>query len=67
MKQLYLAIDDMTEAKINAAAIAAGLSTQQWLHQLIEEKTATNWPDSIKALVGAWQDPPIADEFNEKD
>jgi hypothetical protein len=52
MKQLLLEIDEITEAKINAAAKTAGLSTQQWVQKIIEEKTATTWPNSIKALAG---------------
>jgi hypothetical protein len=67
LKQMLLEIDEITEAKINAAAKTAGLSTQQWLRQIIEEKTATGWPDSIKALAGTWQDTPFAEECNEKD
>ena len=61
MKQLLLEIDDITEAKINAAAKTAGLSTQQWLQQIIDEKTVTTWPNSIKALAGTWQDAPLAE------
>lgn len=63
MKQLLLEIDETTEAKINAAAKTAGLSTQQWLRQIIDEKTVTTWPNSIKALVGTWQDVPFAEEL----
>jgi hypothetical protein len=61
MKQLLLEIDEITEAKINAAAKTAGLSTQQWLQKIIEEKTATTWPNSIKALAGIWQDAAFAE------
>ena len=61
MKQLLLEIDDITEAKINAAAKTAGLSTQQWLQQIIDEKIVTTWPNSIKALAGTWQDAPLAE------
>ncbi len=63
MKQLLLEIDETTEAKINAAAKTAGLSTQQWLRQIIDEKTVATWPNSIKALVGTWQDVPFAEEL----
>ena len=63
MKQLLLEIDETTEAKINAAAKTAGLSTQQWLRRIIDEKTSTSWPNSIKALAGTWQDVPFASEL----
>lgn len=36
MKQLLLEIDETTEAKINAAAKTAGLSTHQWLRKIID-------------------------------
>ena len=65
MKQLLLEIDDITEAKINAAAKTAGLSTQQWLQQIIDEKIVTTWPNSIKALAGTWQDAPLAEALRE--
>ncbi len=65
MKKLLLEIDDITEAKINAAAKTAGLSTQQWLQQIIDEKTVTTWPNSIKALAGTWQDAPLAEALRE--
>lgn len=61
MKQLLLEIDETTEVKINAAAQTAGLSIQQWLRQIIDEKTAANWPNSIKALAGTWQDAPFSE------
>lgn len=65
MKKLLLEIDDITEAKINAAAKTAGLSTQQWLQQIIDEKIVTTWPNSIKALAGTWQDAPLAEALRE--
>jgi hypothetical protein len=64
MKQLIVEIDETTEAKINTAAKTAGLTAQQWLKRIIDEKTVTAWPDSIKALAGAWQqDVPFAEEL----
>jgi hypothetical protein len=63
MKQLLLEIDESTEAKINAAAKTAGLSAQQWLQQIIDEKTVTTWPNAIKALAGTWQDAPFSEEL----
>ena len=63
MKQLLLEIDEIIEAKINAAARTAGLSAQQWLQHIIDEKMVTNWPNSIKALAGTWQDAPFAEEL----
>ena len=63
MKQLIVEIDETTEARINTAAKTAGLSAQQWLKCIFDEKTVTAWPDSIKALAGSWQDAPFAEEL----
>ncbi len=63
MKQLILEIDDTTEAKIFTAAKVAGLSAQQWVKRIIEEKTVAAWPDSVKSLAGSWQDMPLSEEL----
>jgi hypothetical protein len=63
MKQLIVEIDETTEARIISAAKTAGLSTQQWLKRIIDEKTVSSWPDSVKALAGSWQDRPFAEEL----
>ena len=64
MKQLIVEIDETTEARIVTAAKTAGLSAQQWLKRIIDEKTVSSWPDSVKALAGSWQDMPFAEELN---
>ena len=63
MKQLILEIDETTEARIYTAAKTAGLSAQQWLQRIIDEKTVASWPDSVKALAGTCQDVPFSDEL----
>jgi len=63
MKQLIVEIDETTEARIITAAKTAGLSAQQWLKRIIDEKTVNSWPDSVKALAGSWQDVPFAEEL----
>jgi hypothetical protein len=63
MKKLILEIDETTEARIFTAAKTAGLSAQQWLKRIIDEKTVASWPDSVKALAGTWQDMPFSDEL----
>ncbi len=63
MKQLIVEIDETTEVRIITAAKIAGLSAQQWLKRIIDEKTVNSWPDSVKALAGSWQDVPFAEEL----
>jgi hypothetical protein len=51
---LYL--DPETEARMKAAAKSAGVSQSRWVADLIREKTAAQWPDSLVKLVGSWAD-----------
>lgn len=56
MGQVTLDLDGETEAKMKAAAQAAGVSQSRWVADLIREKTAIHWPDSVAKLAGAWSD-----------
>ena len=42
-----------------------GISKSKWIADLIKEKTATTWPESIVKLSGAWKDLPTAEEIRE--
>lgn len=44
MAQITLDLDDETEAKLKAAAEAAGLSQSRWIGELIREKTEDGGP-----------------------
>jgi hypothetical protein len=48
---LYL--DDDTDAKARAAAVAAGVSYSRWVSDLIRAKTLDEWPSGVRALAGA--------------
>lgn len=63
MGQVTLYLDTETEAKMKTAAKAAGISHSRWVAALIREKTATEWPESIARLAGAWADFPTAEEI----
>lgn len=56
MGQVTLYLDNETEDRMKTAAKAAGISQSRWVADLIREKTATEWPESIVKLVGAWAD-----------
>jgi len=56
MPQVTLYIDDETAAKLKKAAKQAGVSRSRWLAKLIQQRTATEWPQAIKDLAGAWSD-----------
>jgi hypothetical protein len=54
MGQLTLYLDNETEERMKASAKAAGVSLSRWVADLIRDKTATEWPDSLVKLIGAW-------------
>lgn len=56
MGQVTLYLDGETEAKMKEAAQAAGVSQSRWVADLIREKTAAHWPDSVAKLAGAWSE-----------
>jgi len=61
MSQLTLSLDQETENKLNLAAHRMGISPSQWIMRLIQEKIATQWPNEVSQLAGAWQDFPSAE------
>jgi hypothetical protein len=63
MSQITLYLDAETENKLKLAAKAAGVSQSRWVADLIREKTASQWPESIARLAGAWADFPTAEEI----
>jgi hypothetical protein len=56
MAQVTLYLDESTAARVKKAAKEAGLSRSRWLAQLVQERTATEWPQAVKDLAGAWAD-----------
>ncbi len=63
MGRVTVFLDAGTEEKMKTAAKAAGVSQSRWVADLIREKTATRWPDSIARLAGAWADFSTAEEL----
>jgi hypothetical protein len=63
MSQLTLDLDADTAARLKDAAASAGMSQSQWVARLIRERTRQEWPESVKALAGAWPDMPTAEEI----
>ena len=56
MGQVTLYLDPETESKMKTAAKSAGVSQSRWVADLIREKTATQWPESLRELAGSWTD-----------
>jgi hypothetical protein len=65
MGQVTIYIDDETEANMNAAVKASGVSKSKWVARVIREKAGAEWPQEAKALAGKWQDLPMAEDIRQ--
>jgi len=65
MGQVTIYLDDRTEAEMNSAVKAAGISKSKWVARVIHEKAGSEWPESVAQLAGAWPDFPTAEEIRQ--
>ncbi len=66
MGQVTIYLDGKTEMKMKKAAKSSSLSVSKWVAGIIEEKTATEWPQDITRLAGSWkEDFPEMDEIRD--
>lgn len=63
MGQITIYLDKETEEKLRALANSMEISQSKWIANTIREKLQTEWPDSIRALAGAWKDLPTVEEI----
>ncbi|HRP98368.1 MAG TPA: hypothetical protein PL143_19200 [Rhodocyclaceae bacterium] len=61
MGQVTIYLDHESEQRVRAAAAAAGMPVSRWVAQLVRKKTQNEWPATVRALAGAWQDLPDLD------
>jgi hypothetical protein len=64
-RQVTLYLEPDTEERMKAAAKSAGISQSRWVAELIRTRTATEWPESIVKLAGAWPDLPSLEELRQ--
>ena len=53
MSQITLYLDDATQALVEQAAQANGLSKSRWVAEIIRKYAAHEWPQDCLALAGA--------------
>lgn len=63
MGQVTIYLDDEIESKMRVSAKAMHLSQSKWIANLIKEKVVDEWPESVRELVGSWEDFPSAEEI----
>jgi len=65
MGQVTIYLDDETERKMNAAIKSAHVSKSKWIAQLVQEKVANEWPQSIVEMAGSWDNFPSLEEIRQ--
>ena len=63
MGQVTIYLEDSIEQKMTEAAKSAHLSKSKWIAQVISERVATEWPQSVADMAGSWKDFPNIDEL----
>jgi hypothetical protein len=61
MGQVTIYLEDEIEEKMSVAAKSEHVSKSKWVAGLIKAKVASEWPESIARLAGAWKDPPLVE------
>ena len=59
MSQITLYLDDATQALVEQAAQANGMSKSRWVAEIIRKHAAHEWPQDCLALAGAFADFPL--------
>ena len=62
MGQITLYLDDATQAMVDQAAQASGVSRSRWVADIIRTYAAHEWPRDCLALAGRFPDFPLRDE-----
>ena len=59
MSQITLYLDDATQALVEQAALANGVSKSRWVSDIIRKYAAHEWPQDCLALAGGFADFPL--------
>jgi hypothetical protein len=65
MSQLTLYLDEATQALVEQAAQANGMSKSRWVAQMIRKYASHEWPAECLALAGRFADFPLREEAPE--
>ena len=63
MAQITLYLDDATQALVERAAQANGLSKSRWVAEIIRKYAAHEWPQDCLALAGRFSDFPLREDI----
>ncbi|MEX8522802.1 MAG: CopG family transcriptional regulator [Leptothrix ochracea] len=62
MSQITLYLDDATQALVDQAAAAHGVSKSRWVADIIRKYAAHEWPQDCLDLAGRFADFPLCHE-----
>lgn len=62
MSQITLYLDDATQALVDHAAQANGVSKSRWVAEMIRKYAAHEWPQDCLTLAGRFADFPLREE-----
>jgi hypothetical protein len=62
MSQITLYLDDATQALVDQAALANGVSKSRWVADIIRKYAAQEWPQDCLSLAGRFADFPLRQE-----
>lgn len=63
MSQITLYLDDATQALVEQAAQANGLSKSRWVADIIRKYATHEWPQDCLALAGRFADFPLREDI----
>lgn len=62
MSQITLYLDDATQALVDQASKANGVSKSRWVADIIRKYAAHEWPQDCLALAGRFADFPLRED-----
>jgi hypothetical protein len=62
MSQITLYLDEATQALVEQAALANGVSKSRWVAEIIRKYAAHEWPQDCLDLAGSFPDFPLHEE-----
>ena len=62
MSQITLYLDDATQALVEQAALANGVSKSRWVADIIRKYAAHEWPQDCRDLAGRFADFPLRED-----
>lgn len=62
MSQITLYLDDATQALVEQAALAHGVSKSRWVADLIRKHAGHEWPQDCLGMAGRFADFPLRED-----